>query len=147
LTQIHIPQNQWLQLSLFLCWAAMAMPPPPLVYILHMRALKYACHRRLRPANPPSSHSLLSLDHSMRLLPQRRRLQVRFSCHPCIMPLTALSVDSWLALAPSCEVLLFADDLLVANWAAERSRVRLLPLADKTNEFGTPLLSSMWDAA
>ena len=59
------------------------------------------------------------------------------------VPLTALAVDSWLALVVPCEVLMFADDAAAASWAAERSRVRLLPVADKTNEFGTPLLSSM----
>ena len=54
-----------------------------------------------------------------------------------------LAVDSWLALSPPCDVVLFAHDAVAAGWAAARPRVRMLSVADKCNEFGTPLLSAM----
>lgn len=53
------------------------------------------------------------------------------------------AVESWLSLSPPPEVLVFADDAATAAWAAERPRVRLLSVADKSNQFGTPVLSAM----
>jgi hypothetical protein len=55
----------------------------------------------------------------------------------------AFAVESWLSLSPPPEVLVFADDAATAAWAAERPRVRLLSVADKSNQFGTPVLSAM----
>lgn len=55
------------------------------------------------------------------------------------------AIQSWLALEPHCEVILFGDDEGTAEVAAEYG-VRHVPNVPR-NEFGTPLLSFMFEQA
>ena len=55
------------------------------------------------------------------------------------------AIQSWTRLSPRCQILLFGDEKGTAEVAAELG-VRHIPAVDR-NEFGTPLLNSIFAQA
>ena len=55
------------------------------------------------------------------------------------------AIESWLRLRPQCEVILFGDEEGIAEVAREL-KVRHIPEVAR-NEYGTPLISSLFEKA
>ena len=55
------------------------------------------------------------------------------------------AIQSWIALNPKCEIILFGDDYGIADVAKEFNIRHVSEI--KKNEFGTPILSSAFSSA